>query len=266
MQCTKPVFLAREGLNVPCGKCMACRIARSREWTTRLIHELSYWDKASFATLTYDKEHLPSDNSLSVRHWQLFMKRLRKQVEPLKLKFFASGEYGDRFGRPHYHAIIFGLDFIRDAEIIRDCWPNGFVHLGSVTPDSIRYTTDYILKKYSGKKAQEEYGNRKAPFCKSSQALGKAYALDQAEHIKRRMGCTHRGFEVGIPRYYKKKLNIDTEQLAQSARDSFSRQTAVFVARAGGNEVKATQERINSRKQRESDLEKKAVMFDKGKL
>lgn len=121
MQCTKPVFLAREGLNVPCGKCMACRIARSREWTTRLIHELSYWDKASFVTLTYDNEHLPSDNSLSVRHWQLFMKRLRKQVEPLKIKYFASGEYGDKFGRPHYHAIIFGLDFIRDAEVIRKC-------------------------------------------------------------------------------------------------------------------------------------------------
>ena len=39
------------------------------------------------------------------------MKRLRKKLHPLKIRFFHCGEYGDKTRRPHYHALIFGYSF-----------------------------------------------------------------------------------------------------------------------------------------------------------
>ena len=98
-------------VSVPCGQCIGCRLERSRQWAVRCVHESSLHRFSSFITLTYNDEHLPSDRSLNVEHFQRFMKRLRKHLEPLKIRFFHCGEYGDKFRRPHYHAIVFGYDF-----------------------------------------------------------------------------------------------------------------------------------------------------------
>ena len=62
MQCVKPIQVPNG--RFPCGKCIACRIAKSREWSSRLLHELTYWDKAVFITLTYEDQFLPSDYSI----------------------------------------------------------------------------------------------------------------------------------------------------------------------------------------------------------
>ena len=86
MRCTKPVRLMHlnhveypDGLLVPCGKCLACRIARRQEWSMRVIHELSGYKDAVFLTLTYSDEFLPDHGSLVVADLQKFIKRLRKQ-------------------------------------------------------------------------------------------------------------------------------------------------------------------------------------------
>ena len=57
MRCTKPIRLNHlnhveypDGLLVPCGKCLACRIARRQEWSMRCLHELSSFDDAVFVT------------------------------------------------------------------------------------------------------------------------------------------------------------------------------------------------------------------------
>lgn len=85
MTCTSPVYLYDYQMYVPCNKCTACKIAHSREWSVRLIHELDYYDKACFITLTYDDENLPFDGSISKRELQLFFKRLRKMEKMQKL-------------------------------------------------------------------------------------------------------------------------------------------------------------------------------------
>ena len=107
MQCTRPFHIKNpdrfkykkpnelvgdEWLDVPCGHCLACRIARTREWTVRLLHESEFWEDTSFITLTYDDEHVPvtyyaedefgsarGGFTLRSRDLQLFMKRLRKK-------------------------------------------------------------------------------------------------------------------------------------------------------------------------------------------
>ena len=55
-------------LQVPCGKCLACRIKKRQEWSMRCMHELDYWSRSSFLTLTYSDTHLPDNGSLSKRH------------------------------------------------------------------------------------------------------------------------------------------------------------------------------------------------------
>lgn len=80
-----------EALLLPCCKCMLCTCRYRLHWVLRCVHELHYYDEASYLTLTVDDDHInelfpplgkafTSDyvwNSLDHRPFQLFMKRLR---------------------------------------------------------------------------------------------------------------------------------------------------------------------------------------------
>jgi len=100
----------KEALNLPCGKCIGCRLDRSRQWAIRCMHEASLYERNCFITLTYSDEFLPNDRSVNVRHFQLFMKKLRKRFGP-NIRFYHCGEYGEKTSRPHYHALLFNFDY-----------------------------------------------------------------------------------------------------------------------------------------------------------
>lgn len=168
------VFNPRDGLTdrpvaVPCGQCVGCRLERSRQWATRCVHEAQLYERNCFITLTYDDDHLPGDLSLNLAHFQKFMKRLRKRFGD-GIRFFHCGEYGENFGRPHYHAIIFNLDFddrvlfsqragvnLYTSEMLSSLWPYGFCSIGDVTFDSAAYVARYCMKKVTGKDADDHY-------------------------------------------------------------------------------------------------------------
>lgn len=157
-------------LALPCGRCIGCRIDKSRQWALRCHHEAQMHESNCFVTLTYDDQHVPQDYSVKLRDWQLFMKRLRKKYGN-GIRFLASGEYGGRFLRPHYHALIFGHDF-KDKVLFRtnksgdrcytsaelkELWPYGQHELGNVTFKSARYVAGYIMKKMTGTQADAHY-------------------------------------------------------------------------------------------------------------
>ena len=150
------------------------------------MHEASLYEENSFLTLTYDDENLPEGFTLVKRDFQLFMKRLRKNYEPKKLRFFMCGEYGDDTGRPHYHINLFGHDFedkefykrsksgeplfvSRDLERI---WGKGHCPIGSLTFESAAYTARYNLKKVTGKEADKHYAGRLPEFALMSRRPG----------------------------------------------------------------------------------------------
>lgn len=215
MQCLRP-FKTKEGFTVPCGKCIECRISYSREWSIRLMHELIYSESGSFVTLTYDDGHLPKGGTLVKRDPQLFIKRIRKNLPDRKIKYFLSGEYGDKNGRPHYHAIMFNVAK-DDEDIIKKCWKAGIVDVGYVTYDSCRYTADYVLKKYNGKKAKEVFGNKLVPFRMGSQGIGKRWLEANEEQVLQKLYITMRGVKHALPRYYVKLLGekIDPDRLEE---------------------------------------------------
>lgn len=86
--------------------------------------ELMYHEQACFITLTYDDFHIPRRfygdprsgsalpcYTLCLRDVQLFFKRLRKAFPAAVIRYFGCGEYGSRTFRPHYHFVLFGIDF-----------------------------------------------------------------------------------------------------------------------------------------------------------
>lgn len=170
----KIVFVPRDALldmpvAVPCGQCVGCRLERSRQWAVRCLHESSLYERNCFITLTYSDENLPSDLSLNVREFQLFMKRLRNRFGD-GIRFFHCGEYGENFGRPHYHACLFNFEptdkvlwSIRDnvrlytSESLSEVWGKGFVTVGDVTFESAAYVARYVMKKITGKNAPDHY-------------------------------------------------------------------------------------------------------------
>ena len=232
MNCINPKKLQPKGhpetITVGCGKCLSCRIARRKEWSTRLWHELAYHDKSVFLTLTYSDVHLPDNESLRLRDLQLYFKRLRKVLGKRRIKYFACGEYGSDKDRPHYHAIIYGVGLDRnDKRIMRECWPycDWTVEsikrksFGVVTPKSINYVAGYIHSKLSGKMAIEQYDEtgREPVFRLISQGIGKQFALDNQEQIRENMCITQFGSKLTIPRYYINKLELDTEPLKDAS-------------------------------------------------
>lgn len=209
-----------------------CRIQRAREWSVRLTHEIGYHDKTAFVTLTYDPEHLPLNYSVSKRALQLFFKRLRKELskDDRKVSYYACGEYGDKGGRPHYHAILFGMDSSpEDHAIIAGAWPLGGIFIGTATYDSCRYVADYVQKKLYGLRAKEyDDAGLEQPFSLMSQKIGLQWAEDNYKQIIANKGFTLHGAKQKIPRYYVKKLNIPTEMLKMSNEKSNDVKRAQF--------------------------------------
>ena len=167
---------------LPCGQCIGCRLLRSVTWASRCMHEASLHESNCFITLTYDEKYLPEDYSLRKEHFQKFLKRFRKAIHPIKIRYFMCGEYGDDSWRPHYHAIIFGYDFSQGCKyrknwyerrqqiqmsevgnpyyispLLSELWPDGYHIIAECTWDSAAYVARYCTKKVNGQFAEEHY-------------------------------------------------------------------------------------------------------------
>lgn len=141
------------------------------------MHEVALHDLSQFVTLTYSDANAPLDGSLVKKDVQDFMKRLRWHHKA-RVRYFAVGEYGDTTERPHYHAIIFGIDFadkrphskndygdqLFTSEFLDSIWGKGHAFFGRVTVQSARYVAKYCIKKVNGPMAAGHYGQRSPEF------------------------------------------------------------------------------------------------------
>lgn len=220
---------------VPCGRCIGCRLERSRQWAVRMMHEAKMHQDNCFLTLTYDPEHLPSDWSLDKRHFQLFMKRLRKAIAPKRVSFFHCGEYGDTNGRPHYHAVVFGWmpsdrKFFKNgpsgfpvftSKICDAYWKLGEVFVGNVSFESAGYVARYVVKKVVGQAAPDYY-RRCHPetgeivdmvpeyaTMSLNPAIGKSWFEKFSSDVKAYDGVVVAGKLGRPPRYYDKLFGKD---------------------------------------------------------
>lgn len=218
------VFNARSGfvdkpVDIPCGQCIGCRLERSRQWAMRCTHEAQLHEKSCFITLTYAPEHVPRDGSLNKRHFQLFIKRLRKTLKGRKIRYFHCGEYGETLGRPHYHACIFNYDpedkiLFREShgtrlylsESLTRIWGQGFVTVGDVTFESAAYVARYVTKKITGPKAEAHYQGREPEYVTMSRrpGIGKPWFEKYQKDVYPKDFVTVREKKVKAPKYYDK--------------------------------------------------------------
>lgn len=227
-------------LTIPCGKCMGCRIARSQEWAIRFIHEAQLWPDNSFITLTYDQESLPDYGTLVPKHFQKFMKRLRKENTEKTIRFFHCGEYGDKDGRPHYHAVIFNHGFpdryhwrtdekgnksYRSPELEK-LWDLGNSEVTDLNFTTAGYVARYSLKKKHGEMAREKYtvldpetgellGLKKPEYATMSNrpGIGKKWYDRYKSDIFPCDYVVMNGREYPVPGYYWKLLGREDEKL-----------------------------------------------------
>lgn len=146
-----------------------------------------------FVTYTYEIE--PEGRNLLKEQLSASIHRLRAAVarrDRGNIRFYACGEYGDDFGRPHYHAAIYGLkpaDKTPDSSrpgrftspIIESSWRGphgpaagvgGSVDVGDLTPESAAYITGYITKKLVSSKSISRLDGRNPEFAVMSRRPG----------------------------------------------------------------------------------------------
>lgn len=234
-------------LKVPCGRCVGCRVARSRAWSLRCVHEASLFRENCFVTLTYDAEHLPPGGSLRYRDFQLFMKRLRRHFNGREIRFFVCGEYGEGLKRPHYHACLFNVDFPDKrrtsllgkrsgwrSELLTRLWGHGHTHLGDLNVRSAGYAARYVLKKVCGRDAEAHYCSvdsdgvvtaLQPEFARMSLRPGiGARWFDRFSGDLSRDFVVHDGARYSLPRYYDKLIGRrDAVELEQRQEDRMTR-------------------------------------------
>lgn len=140
-----------ELLYLPCGKCQGCQTSYAQGWALRCRLELLQHRTASFTTLTYRNEALPP--TLNRQEFSAYFKRLRSRLGAARpIRFFGCGEYGEKSGRPHYHAIIYGAHAEHDKHTLSAAWPHGHAYSVPVTAANINYVAGYTNKKIRAEK------------------------------------------------------------------------------------------------------------------
>jgi len=240
MACDAPVFIKLAhprysgnqpiySVNVACGKCQPCIKRRINQWAFRMIQEDKRSTSSYFITLTYDTDHVPmtalGNLTLRKKDLQDFFKRLRyyhdkdgtylkeikkkKKIRRKPIKYYACGEYGGLFGRPHYHAIIYNAF----PDCFSKAWTFGNIKFREADVPSMFYTVKYIEKKESD---QWHYDEEVIPeFSLRSKGLGSNYVTDESlKHHTANLDNNYvlsENFKIALPRYYNKIFWPDTK-------------------------------------------------------
>lgn len=228
-----PIKFSRHGssgdhLQVPCGKCVGCRSDQAQSWAIRIHCEALMHEQNAFLTLTYADNHPvtgePRPETVLKEHLQDFFKRLRHVY---KFRYFATGEYGDQTGRPHYHAIIFGQDFLARSrplgdgelytnDVVSRAWGHGEVMIGSVTMSNACYVAGYVQKKI---------GDETWSLKSTKPGLGKEWLDNYYDDVKRNGFIVVEGKPLPVPPRFLVWYEKELEEVIKQRRERFKNQT-----------------------------------------
>lgn len=268
MKCIKPIGIQDKTtggiLMVPCGRCISCRVQKSRMWGLRIYHEAMKHEKRCFVTLTYSDDKLPWCGSICRRHVQLFLKRLRKN-SGVKIRYFLGGEYGEQFKRPHYHLVLCGLSEL-DEGIIQTSWDRGFVSCFPVIPERCNYVAGYVIKKLSGPAAIEYCRRGVAPeFALMSRrpGIGAGFADENSGFLRQNQFSVVKGQKVPLPRFYVERLFSEEDKKIrhERAQKFYDEHKEVLRQRSGlKQDYQINEYERDCRRQAAIDLEKNQEM------
>lgn len=208
------------------------------------MHESSMHLLNCMVTLTYE-QHLEPSCGVYYPHFQRFMKDLRQKLrradlvlrrtnpshEFTKIKFFMSGEYRPGLKGPHFHAILFGVDFpdkklhkkndrgdpVYTSAALESIWTYGFSSIVDVTFDSCAYVARYCLDKVHGQFADWHYMGVNPEISRMSlkPGIGASWLDKYHESTYRDDAVVMQGHKYKPPRYYDKRFaKIDADQFS----------------------------------------------------
>ena len=228
---------------LPCRRCLGCKLTKAKEWAIRCMHECRYHQESTFVTLTYNNEDLPKGGDLDHSDFQRFMYKLRnhqKENNLPRVRFYMCGEYGEKNKRPHYHAILFGVKF-PDEEYLRTrgknrvyrsatldrIWGHGRAETGCVSESSAGYVARYTLQKQQEEDLEricpgtgEIYKVRK-PYNRSSLKPGLGYKYFEefkTDIFPDDFVIDEKYNETPTPGYYRVLLQRDNPEMAEDLR------------------------------------------------
>lgn len=229
--------------DVPCGKCELCLVAIRYEKALRIMLEADSWPgKTYFITLTYNNESHGVNSDLDHSHWSQFIKNFRQKFCQAKycklknrgtrwekheytttfkkIKQVMSGEYGDSFGRKHFHGIIFNHSFtdvyftgyyskkgnpICSSPSLESVWGKGNVQLEEVNFDLALYVGAYITdKEMDGENPNE--GHQKKQYGRFGNGIGLTWLKKYYRAVLSSGKVMLHDRDYAIPRYFDKKL------------------------------------------------------------
>ncbi|QCS37168.1 replication initiation protein [Tortoise microvirus 63] len=221
MSCANPITITVKGrpVQVGCRHCLSCRLDYQIALEFAVKHELFdiYQSGlgACFATLTYADSALPPHGSLRKSDFQNFLKNVRIQAKRKgtlpPFKYLACGEYGDKFGRPHYHVIFLGVTDALFNQFIRPLWKHGLCDCSTLGSGAIRYVLKYCTKSAMGSKAKEMYDDQSLtrPFIVHSKRLGFNWLIRNRDDLVANNFCyLNKGHRVPLPAYYRRQFDI----------------------------------------------------------
>lgn len=132
-----------------------------------------------FSTFTY--EVMPNDSSVHKVHLTRTIHRLRDRCRDIgkTIRFFGVGEYGENTGRPHYHAVIFGIG-VEVSSLVDVSWQAhadadesrpGFCSHFPLSSDAASYVAGYTTKKLTSS-SDARLGGRQPEFAVMSRRPG----------------------------------------------------------------------------------------------
>lgn len=148
-----PLMKLGGSIYLPCGHCQQCLLDKQTDFVSRAyLHSFSYKhiyflttgfrspredahldptcpDNILFQKFPYLYWDLNTNNTHHKLEWsptmlskvplQNFLKRLRKKLNDPTMSYYACGEYGHKYGRPHYHLMLWSNEEITPA-IVQD--------------------------------------------------------------------------------------------------------------------------------------------------
>ena len=231
-------------IEVPCGKCPACLQARRQSWAFRIqVESEQYPGSSFFVSLTYNDDCLPygTDHpSLCKSDLSEFFHRLRSYLynrdpDPQEgrkyFRYFACGEYGDSFGRPHYHFCFWDLYFKYSSDkwlsIFQEVWR--FCDPTSVDIEDMSARRAEYVAKYCLKQAGIDYKAHgvEPPFALMSRrpGIGQNFITPlNVSRVRSNGGLQvfdSTGCKFTLPRYYRSSGAFYTEDELRSISDRY---------------------------------------------
>lgn len=219
MSCSRPYYndkilnLNGDPICIPCGSCFCCRLDLQKSLCDRMFCAFHSHECSAFVTFTYDDDHLTFKegyiNATLVKDdVHKYLDKIKHYLKNVDFEYFLCGEYGDKFNRPHYHALFFGLDYQYHKKYFMDSWKLGSVKVLPCIPKSFKYVSKYVVKStYYDNQHYYDLGMI-PPFRKMSRGLGSRVYNQYSNDIFTKGYFIFKSRKIIVNRYYFNRLTL----------------------------------------------------------